>query len=229
MNSGRPHLVATVLAAGALVALVLAQQPGTHPISGRVYALPMGVEGASWLDRPEREREEDPDLAMRLLRLPRGATVADIGAGSGYFTVRLARAVGDKGTVYASDLQPGMLELLKKAVSTARLKNVVPVLAAPDDPKLPAGSIDLALMVDVYHELSQPQTVLLRIREALKPDGRLVLIEYRAEDPTVPIRPEHKMTKEQVRLEVEHEGFAQSRVYGDLPRQHLIVFTKSAR
>jgi SAM-dependent methyltransferase len=230
MNSGRPaHAVATVLAAGALVALVLAQQPGTHPISGRVYALPMGVEGASWLDRPEREREEDPDLAMRLLRLPKGTTVADIGAGSGYFTVRLARAVGDKGTVYASDLQPGMLELLKKTVANARLKNVMPVLAAPDDPKLPAGSLDLALMVDVYHELSQPQTVLQRIREALKPDGRLVLIEYRAEDPTVPIRPEHKMTKEQVRLEVEHEGFTQSRVYGDLPRQHLIVFTKSTR
>jgi len=189
----------------------------------------MGVEGAAWLDRPERESEENPDLAIRLLRVSKGSTVADIGAGSGYFAVRLARAVGDKGTVYASDLQAGMLELLKKAAANARVKNVVPVLAAPDDPKLPAGSIDLALMVDVYHELSQPQTVLQHIREALKPDGRLVLIEYRAEDPTVPIRPEHKMTKEQVRLEVEHEGFTQSRVYGDLPRQHLIVFTKSSR
>jgi len=230
MNASRAaRVLATALAASALVALVIARQPGTHPISGRVYALPMGVEGAAWLDRSEREREEDPDLAMRLLRVPKGATVADIGAGSGYFTVRLARAVGDKGTVFASDLQPGMLELLEKAVANARVKNVMPVLAAPDDPKLPAGSLDLALMVDVYHELSQPQTVLRHIREALKPDGRLVLIEYRAEDPTVPIRPEHKMTKEQVRLEVEHEGFTQSRVYGDLPRQHLIVFTKSTR
>jgi SAM-dependent methyltransferase len=230
MNSGRAaRVIATMLAAGVLVALVIAQQPGTHPISGRVYALPMGVEGAAWLDRPERESEENPDLAIRLLRVSKGSTVADIGAGSGYFSVRLARAVGDKGTVYASDLQAGMLELLKKAAANARVKNVVPVLAAPDDPKLPAGSIDLALMVDVYHELSQPQTVLQHIREALKPDGRLVLIEYRAEDPAVPIRPEHKMTKEQVRLEVEHEGFTQSRVYGDLPRQHLIVFTKSTR
>ena len=230
MNYSRAaRVVATMLAATALAALVTAQQPGTHPISGRVYAQPMGVEGAAWLDRPEREREEDPDLAIRLLRLSKGATVADIGAGSGYFTVKLARAVGDKGTVFASDLQEGMLELLKKAVTNARIKNVVPVLAAPDDPKLPAGSIDLALMVDVYHELSQPQVVLQHIREALKPDGRLALIEYRAEDPTVPIRPEHKMTKAQVRLEVEHEGFTQSRVYGDLPRQHLIVFTKSTR
>ena len=102
----------------------------------------------------------------------------------------------------------------------------MPVLGAEDDPRLPAESIDLVLMVDVYHEFSQPQTMLQRIREALKKGGRLALLEYRAEDPDVPIRPEHKMTKAQVKLEVEHEGFAQLRVYDDLPRQHLIVFTK---
>lgn len=186
----------------------------------------MGVQGAAWLERPEREAEEDPDLAIRLMRIQRGSTVADIGAGSGYFTLRLARAVGPMGTVYASDIQQGMLDLLQKNVARAKVTNVIPVLGAVDDPRLPDSSLDLAVMVDVYHEFSQPQQMLQQIREALKPGGRLVLLEYRAEDPDVPILPDHKMTKAQVKLEVEHEGFTQSRVYDDLPRQHLIVFTK---
>jgi ubiquinone/menaquinone biosynthesis C-methylase UbiE len=217
------------IAALALVlpaAVAIAQQPGVHPVSGRVFALPMGVQGAPWLDRREREDEEEPDLAMRLIRVARGSTVADLGAGSGYFTVRLARAVGAMGKVYAVDIQPGMLDLLQNAVAREKLSNVVPVLSAVNDPKLPAASLDLVLMVDVYHEFSQPQAMLQRIREALKPGGRLVLLEYRAEDPDVPILREHKMTKAQVKLEVEHEGFTQQRVYDDLPRQHLIVFTK---
>jgi ubiquinone/menaquinone biosynthesis C-methylase UbiE len=206
--------------------LVTGQQRGVHPVSGRVYALPMGVQGAQWLDRREREEEEDPDLAIRLLRIPRGATVADVGAASGYFTLRLARAVGPMGKVYANDIQPGMLQLLEKTVARERLTNVIPVLGAIDDPRLPAGALDLVIMVDVYHEFSEPQRMLQRIGEALKPGGRLVLLEYRAEDPNVPILPDHKMTKAQVKLEVEHEGFKQQRVYDDLPRQHLIVFTK---
>jgi len=129
--------------------------------------------------------------------------------------------------VYASDIQQGMLELLQQNVSKAKLDNVIPVLGAIDDPKLPADSLDLAIMVDVYHEFSEPQKMLQRIREALKADGRLVLLEYRAEDATVPILPDHKMTKAQVKQEVEHEGFRQSRVYDDLPWQHLFIFTKS--
>jgi SAM-dependent methyltransferase len=128
--------------------------------------------------------------------------------------------------VYANDLQPGMIELLQKNVARARLSNVVPILGTADDPKLPENAIDLALMVDVYHEFSQPQIMLRRIRDALKTGGRLALVEYRAEDPSVPILPEHKMTKAQVKLEVELEGFRQQRVFDDLPRQHLIVFTK---
>jgi ubiquinone/menaquinone biosynthesis C-methylase UbiE len=215
-----------VLAAAASVVGLAPQQAGVHPISGRVYALPMGVQGAPWLDRRERDDEEDTSLAMRLLGIKKGWTVADIGAGSGYFTVRLARAVGDKGMVYANDIQPGMLELLKKNVAGAKANNVTPVLGTSDDPRLPASSLDLALMVDVYHELSQPQRMLQKLRESLKTGGRLVLIEYRAEDPGVPIRPEHKMTKAQVKLEVEAEGFKQWRVYDDLPQQHLIVFTR---
>jgi SAM-dependent methyltransferase len=226
MNVPRRFLPAWIVAALLLAALLTAQQPGVHPVSGRVYALPMGVAGATWLDRRERELEEDPDLAMRLIRVQRGSTVADLGAGSGYFTVRLARAVGNTGKVYAVDIQAGMLTLLQRAVERERFTNVIPVLGAEDDPRLPAESFDLVLMVDVYHELSSPQTTLGHLRRALKPGGRLVLLEYRAEDPDVPIRPEHKMTKAQVKLEVEHEGFRQQRVYDDLPRQHLIVFTR---
>ena len=224
----RPAVVILALLAAALAVVgpMLAQGRGVHPISGRVYALPMGVQGAAWLDRREREDEEDPDLAMRLIRVQRGSTVADLGAGSGYFTLRLARAVGEMGKVYAVDIQPGMLQLLQKAVARERVTNVIPVLGAVDNPNLPANALDLVLMVDVYHEFSQPQVMLQRIKEALKPGGRLVLLEYRAEDPDVPILPEHKMTKAQVKLEVEHEGFRQQRVYDDLPRQHLIIFTK---
>jgi ubiquinone/menaquinone biosynthesis C-methylase UbiE len=215
-----------VLAVATLAPLATAQTRGVHPVSGRVYALPMGVQGAPWLDRREREDEENPDLAMRLMRVQRGSTVADLGAGSGYFTTRLARAVGPDGKVYAVDIQQGMLDLLQRAMARERLTNVVPVLGAPDDPRLAADSLDLVLMVDVYHEFGAPQTMLQHIRRALKPGGRLVLLEYRAEDPDVPILPDHKMTKAQVKLEVEHEGFRQQRVYDDLPRQHLIVFTK---
>ena len=212
---------------GFATALTLAaQQPGVHPVSGRVYARTMSVEGAPWLDRREREEEEEPGLALRLLRVKKGATVADIGAGSGYYSIRLAKIVGPMGKVYATDIQTGMLAILQQNVARAKINNVVPVLGALDDPKLPAESLDLAIMVDVYHEFSEPQRMLQRVRDALKPDGRLVLLEYRAEDPNVPILPDHKMTKAQVKLEVEHEGFKQSRVYDDLPWQHLIIFTK---
>ena len=218
----------TMIAAVVLATTVaaFAQRPGVHPVSGRVYAGTMSVAGAPWLERGEREREENPDLAIRLLRISRGATIADIGAGSGYMTVRLARAVGPTGKVYATDIQEGMLTLLRQNVARAGLENVVPVLGAHDDPGLPPGTIDLAIMVDVYHELAEPQQVLRRIREALKPDGRLVLLEYRAEDPAVPIRPEHKMSKAQVKQELEHEGLRQAQVFDDLPWQHLFVFTR---
>jgi len=186
----------------------------------------MSVDGAPWLDRREREEEEEPGLALRLLRVKKGAIVADIGAGSGYYSIRLAKIVGPMGKVYATDIQTGMLTILQQNTARAKVTNVLPVLGAIDDPKLPADSIDLAIMVDVYHEFSEPQRMLRRVREALKQDGRLVLLEYRAEDVNVPILPDHKMTKAQVKLEVEHEGFKQSRVYDDLPWQHLFIFTK---
>jgi SAM-dependent methyltransferase len=219
-------LVAGSIVAACVTSLALAQT-GKHPVTGRQYAPTMSVEGAPWLERRERDREEDPDLGLRLLRVAKGSSVGDVGAGSGYMSLRLARLVGAEGRVFAVDVQPGMLQLLQQNAAKAKVMNVVPVLGTIDDPKLPAGELDLIIMVDVYHEFSQPQRMLQRMREALKPGGRLALFEYRAEDPNVPILPLHKMTKAQVKLEVEHEGFKQLRVFDDLPWQHLIVFTRA--
>ena len=220
----RPFAVALLMAACAT--LPGWAQTGVHPVTGRQFAATMSVEGAPWLDRREREREEDPDLGLRLLKIAKGSSVGDVGAGSGYMSLRLARLVGAEGKVYAVDVQPGMLQLLQQNAAKAKVMNLVPVLGAFDDPKLPAGALDLIIMVDVYHEFSQPQKMLQRMREALKPGGRLALFEYRAEDPDVPILPLHKMTKKQVKTEVELEGFTQTRVFDDLPWQHLIVFTR---
>jgi len=226
------HAVRTIVSLTVLLAVVAglsAQRPGVHPVSGRVFAQTMGVQGAPWLERPERAAEEMPDRALRFLKIPPGASVADIGAGSGYFTIRLAKIVGPRGRVYAGDIQQEMLDLLGRNAAKARLGNIIPVLGSESDPKLPANTLDLILMVDVYHEFSQPQVMLRRMREALRADGRLVLLEYRAEDPAVPIRPEHKMTRAQVLMEVEHEGYALAAESRSLPRQHLLVFTKASR
>jgi SAM-dependent methyltransferase len=212
-------LLAVVLAAG-----VAAQQPGVHPISGRRYAPVMGYQGAPWLERSEREEEEAPDVALNVLKIANGASVADIGAGSGYITVRLAARVGPTGRVFANDVQPQMLNILARRLSNARITNVTLVEGTLDDPRLPPASVDLALMVDVYHELSQPQAILRHLHESLKPGGRLVLLEYRKEDPTVPIKPEHKMSVAEAKMEVEAEGFTLSKVDETLPWQHILIF-----
>jgi ubiquinone/menaquinone biosynthesis C-methylase UbiE len=220
----------TVLASVFTLAMALAlaaQQAGVHPLSGRRFAQTMSVEGADWLDRSERDLEEDPDRAIDVLKLEKGSTVADVGAGSGYMSVKLAKKVGPQGKVYANDIQQGMLDLLSKRVTKHKLTNVSTVLGTQDDPKLPADTLDLVLMVDVYHELSQPQVMLRHIRDSLKPGGRLVLLEYRKEDPTIPIRPEHKMSVADAKLEVEAEGFKLTKTNEDLPRQHILIFTKS--
>jgi ubiquinone/menaquinone biosynthesis C-methylase UbiE len=222
----RTRRLATAVAL-ALAALAASQaSPGRHPISGREYARPMGVAGAPWLDRAEREREEQPTRALQIMQIAPGMTVADIGAGSGYFTERLARLVGPTGRVFATDIQPGMIDLLKRRLSAQTIQNVSVILSEPSNPMLPAGTIDLALMVDVYHELGDPQTVLKHIRTALKPDGRLVLVEYKGEDPTIPILPSHKMTVAQAKIELEAEGFTLATAISSLPRQHVLIFTK---
>ncbi len=204
-----------------LQAALLAQRK--HPVSGRVIAPVMGVAGAGWLERPEREDEEQTSRAVAALQLRPGLVVANIGAGSGYYTVRMARAVGAEGRVYATDIQQGMLDIITRRLTRDRLLQIIPVLSGEDDPKLPPAVLDLALMVDVYHELAEPQAFIRRLKASLKPDGRLVLVEFRKEDPSVPIRPEHKMSVAQVRQELGADGFDVAEVIDVLPWQHIIV------
>lgn len=197
-----------------------------HPISHRKIAQVMGASGAGWLVRPERQSEEHPDEALDALKIPKGAVVADVGAGVGYFTWRLAERVGPTGVVYGEDIQQEMVDQLVRNMRDRHLANVRPVLGTIDDPKLPKDSLDLVLLVDVYHEFSEPEKMLDRIRESLKPNGRLVLLEYRGEDANVPIRPEHKMTVKQVQAEVVPEGFRFEQSIEILPEQHIIVFRR---
>jgi SAM-dependent methyltransferase len=225
MRQVKVFLLTALLASASLVAQVVATD-GVHPISGRRFASVMGWQGAEWLERSERGSEEEPDKALDALGSLSGLTVADVGAGSGYFTVRLAVRVGVKGRVYANDLQPEMLKMLGARLTRESVRNVSLVQGTSDNPRLPASSIDLVLMVDVYHEFSEPQKMLRGIRSALKPGGRLVLLEYRKEDPEVPIRFEHKMSVAEARMELEAEGFTLARVDDRLPRQHILIFSR---
>ncbi len=208
-----------------LAVVVAAQAPGVHPISGRRFAPVMGYQGADWLERSERDEEEAPDVALNVLKIPKGASVADIGAGSGFITERLSARVGPTGRVFANDLQPQMLQILGRRLAQRNITNVTLVQGTIDDPKLDPASVDLEIMVDVYHELSQPQAMLRRLRAALKPGGRLVLLEYRKEDPTIPIKFEHKMSIAEAKAELEAEGFTLAKVDESLPRQHILIFT----
>ncbi len=198
--------------------------PGTY--MGRPIAGVMGFEGADWLFRDTREAEEQPDRMLDALKIQPGQTVADIGAGAGYTSLRLARRVGPTGTVLATDVQPQMIQMLQANARTAGVKNIKPIRSTQADTRLPEGQVDLALMVDVYHEAADPEALLVGLKKALKPGGRLVLVEFRGEDPEVPIKPEHKMTLKQVRLELEPQGFVFKESLEFLPWQHIIVFEK---
>ncbi len=185
----------------------------------------MGYEGAAWLERPEREREEEPSKAIEALDIKTGQVVADVGAGSGYYTVRLAGRVGTReGVRHRYPATNGGAP--PQRVLRDRLTQVEVVQATPTDPGLPANQLDLILMVDVYHELARPQEVLRQLRAALKPDGRLVLIEFRKESAWVPIREEHKMSVKEARMELEAEGYRFERVIDVLPWQHILVFRR---
>ena len=199
-----------------------------HPVTGRRIAPVMGVDGAGWLDREERQREEQPGKALAALDLKPGMWVADVGAGTGFYSVRLAKAVLPGGVVIANDIQPGMLERLRANAAAQGITNIETVLGTESDPKLPSGKLDLVLLVDVYHEFSRPQRMLEQIRESLKPDGHLVLLEFRKEDPSVPIRPEHKMSVAEVKAEVLPEGYQFEKVVDTLPWQHIIFFRRSS-
>jgi ubiquinone/menaquinone biosynthesis C-methylase UbiE len=192
----------------------------------REIAQVMGHQAADWLERPERESEEKPDLLVEALKLEPGCTAADIGAGTGYFTRRLARKVGATGKVYAVDIQPEMLILLTNKMAELKIRNVQPVLGTITDPQLPTNSVDLVLMVDVYHEFSHPFEMVEAICRSLKPGGRLVFVEYRAEDPSIPIKRLHKMTEAQVRKEATPHPLAWEQTLNALPRQHIIIFRK---
>ncbi len=186
------------------------------------------AENAGWLSRPDREKTEQPDKVLDALQIPQGATVADVGAGTGYFTWRLAQRVGPKGKVIAEDVQQEMLDMLAANLKQRNLHNVELVLGGMRDPRLPEGRLDLALLVDVYHEFSEPEEMAAAIRRALKPDGRLALVEYRKEDPNVPILPLHKMSVEEIRSEIEPLGFELDQRLEFLPMQHILVFKKKA-
>ncbi len=233
MQTTRRILLASILASTATLWTARAFQapasnPGVHPLTGRKIAGVCGFGGCEvWLERPEREQEENPDGALDALRLTPGMTVADVGAGTGYMSLKMAKRVGPSGKVYAEDVQPEMLAKVRENAAQAKLSNVVTVQGGYTNPMLPKAQMDLILLVDVYHEFSEPQKMLRGIREALKPDGRLVLLEYRKEDPKIPIREEHKMTVAEVKTELEAEGFKLSQVLETLPRQHILILTKT--
>ena len=223
----RSRLQSLALGAGIYFAasVLLFGQAGTaHPVSGRIIAGVMGHEGAPWLDRPERESEERPSKAVAELKLVPGMVVADFGAGSGYYTERLARAVGPTGKVLAVDLQPEMLQMVGQRAKKLGLTNIELVRSSPDDPRLPAGTVDLILMVDVYHELGAPQRVLRAMKASLSPRGRIAILEFRKEDRDVPIREEHKMSVAQAVQEFGAEGYVLDRRVDSLPWQHLLLF-----
>jgi protein-L-isoaspartate O-methyltransferase len=224
---GVNRLLSIALGIGLLAGAGPLAAQGKHPKSGRRIAQVMGVGGADWLERSEREAEENPTRAIQLLKLEKGMAVADIGAGVGYYSLRIAEIVGPAGKVYATEVQPEMLQLLKKRIREKNATNVDAILGTEHDPKLPAKCCDVILMVDVYHEFSQPIEMLGKLRAALKDDGRLILLEYRKEDPYVPIRPEHKMSVKEAKFEVEAEGFKLDQVLEELPWQHVLIFRKN--
>jgi protein-L-isoaspartate O-methyltransferase len=194
---------------------------------GREIANVMGWQGAGWLERPEREREEKVSKLMPALDVKEGDVVADLGAGSGFHTVKLAKLVGDKGKVYAVDIQKEMIAILGKRLKQEKITNVTLVHNTEKDPKLPAKAIDMILMVDVYHELSYPHEVMVELVKSLKPRGRLIFVEFRLEDDKVPILTVHRMSIAQVKKEMEpHKEMKHQKTLDHLPWQHVIIFEK---
>lgn len=194
---------------------------------GREIAQVMGHQGAAWLERSSRELEERPNLLLTALSLQPTDVVADIGAGTGYFSFRLSPLV-PQGKVFAVDIQPEMLDIIRFLQQENQIENVEPILGTEDDPHLPPNSTDLALMVDAYHEFAYPKEMMEGIVQALKPGGRVVLAEYRGENPLIPIKGLHKMTQRQVKRELHAVGLAWEETKNVLPQQHLMIFRKPA-
>jgi ubiquinone/menaquinone biosynthesis C-methylase UbiE len=203
--------------------------PGLRFYMFREIAQTMHYSGASWLVRQTRESEEHCSLVLANLGLKPGMTVCDMGCGNGYYTLDIAKAIGKEGTVYGVDIQPQMLRMLRTRAKKSKLDNIKPTLGTLIDPKLPADSCDLILCVDVYHEFSHPEHMLAAMRKALKKDGLLLLLEFRAEDLSVPIKPEHKMTRDQVFKEMAANGFKFTKEFDKLPWQHMLFFSKDEK
>jgi ubiquinone/menaquinone biosynthesis C-methylase UbiE len=193
---------------------------------GREIAQVMGYQGSEWLDRKDRAQEEKPEVLVKALELKSTDVIADIGAGTGYISFKIASKV-PQGQVLAVDVQSEMIKMLGDRISQSGLTNVKPILGTEQDPKLSPNSIDLAIFVDVYHELAYPREVMTAVAKALKPNGRIALVEYRAEDPLVFIKPHHKMTQAQARKEMKDIGLQWQETKSLLPQQHLILFTHS--
>jgi ubiquinone/menaquinone biosynthesis C-methylase UbiE len=191
---------------------------------GREIAQVMGPSGIDWLDRPEREKEEPPSLVLDSLNLRHGEIVADLGAGSGYFTFQMAPRVGLTGKVLAIEIQEAMLDSLRARAIAMKATNVEVVKGSEVDPHLPAKSVDLVLLVDVYHELAYPYEVMSKVREALKPGGRVVFVEYRQEDPRIRIKEVHKISVKQLEREMNAVGLVRVRTVETLPQQHIVIF-----
>jgi ubiquinone/menaquinone biosynthesis C-methylase UbiE len=200
--------------------------PARDEYYGRQIATTMHYLGAPWLTRESRRREEECDTLLAALRIQPGQVVCDLGCGNGFYTIELARLVGPRGKVVAVDIQSEMLGLLKQRAAEEKFDNIEPVLGTPVDPQLAAGSLDLVLMVDVYHELSHPEAMLRAIRASLRPNGRVALAEFRGEDDRVPIKPLHKMTKAQINKELTPNGFRLVEEFDKLPWQHLMFFER---
>ncbi len=194
---------------------------------GREIAHVMTYHGANWLERPEREKEEQTSKLLPALKIKPGDVVADVGAGSGYYTMKLAELVGPKGKVYAVDIQPEMLALIKKRMKSAKVANIEPIQNTETELKLPPNSTDLFLLVDVYHEFSYPHEMAVEMVKALKPGGRLAFVEFRLEDDNVPILNVHRMTEKQVLKEMAGHAVKHVQTLNHLPWQHIILFEKT--
>src|SRR6267142_506908 len=196
---------------------------------GREIAQVMGPGGIPWLDRPQREHEERPELVLKALELRAGEVVADLGAGSGYYTFRMAAGVGKTGKVLAVEIQDEMIATLRQRAIEKKATNVEVAQGTESDPRLPAGGVDLVLMVDVYHELAWPYEVMMKVRSALKPGGRVVFVEFRKEDPQVEVKEVHKMSVAQLEKEMQAAGLKRLRTIETLPIQHIVIFERAER
>lgn len=201
--------------------------PGVETYMGRRVARTMHYSGAEWLIRDTREREERCSLMLANLGMKRGMTIVDMGCGNGFYALQMARVVGAEGKVIGVDIQPEMLKMLKERSSKAELTNIEPILGTVADPKLPQGKVDLILCVDVYHEFSHPEQMLKGMRDSLAPGGVIALLEYRSEDPKVPIKLLHKMSKKQILKEYSANGFKLVKEFNGLPWQHMMFFAST--